>query len=299
MNDKIVYMNNPKGYLVAIGGAEDKGNKKKQKESIINFQENGTLQSLVQLIAKHHTPRIEVVSTASSIPTQLAAEYMSAFKRLGCTYVGHLNIQSRDQANNNNVLSRLRSANCVFFTGGDQSKLCTILSGTSFIDILKYRYAHEPFFIAGSSAGAAAMSHTIIAGGNAAKGYKKGHVNLSIGFGFMPEAIIDTHFDKRGRLARLLQAIANEPEMTGIGLSEDTGIIVENGHTLKAIGSGTIVIVEGSKLSYNNLQQLHNNAPFTLGHVVLHTLSNSDTYDTNTRELKPASFKEYLLQNAV
>lgn len=286
-------MRDPKGYLPAIGGAEDRGIEEKQKDTLIEFKENGILKALVTLIAKHDTPKIEVISTASSLPEELAKEYKGAFKKLECLEVGHLNIQSREEAEDPKVLARLAKANCVFFTGGDQAKLCSILGGTQLFDAIKSRYEDERFFIAGTSAGAAAMSHTIITGGDPAKGYNKRQVDFGIGFGFIPEAIIDTHFDERGRLARLLQAIAAQPGIIGIGLGEDTGVIVEKGHMLTAIGSGTVVIVEGSKLSHNNYHELEDNAPITLGSVTLHTLSYADKFDLKTKELKAVGFKEY------
>src|SRR5215217_8713610 len=269
-------MTQPKGFLIAIGGAEDKGHVKRQKSSLVSFEENGILKSLIKLVSNYHWPRIEVISTASSFPEVIAKDYLAAFRKLGCFDVGHLDIQSREQAESKPVLARLKKANCIFFTGGDQRKLCSILKETTFIDIIKARYLYEPFFIAGSSAGAAAMSHIIITGGSASKAYKKGHVNFCTGFGFLQEAVIDTHFDKRGRLSRLLQAIAQHPNMIGIGLSEDTGIIVERGHVFRAIGSGTAVLIEGRKLSYNNFHMLSKNTPYTLSNVVLHTLSTSN-----------------------
>ena len=135
----ITFTTHPKGFLIAIGGAEDKGIEEK-KETIVHFHKNGTLKSLLELISKYDLPRIEIISTASPVPEEQAKTYKAAFKKLDCLNVGHLNIRSRAHAENKNVLTRLQKANCVFFTGGDQSKLCSILSGTPFLDIIKSRY---------------------------------------------------------------------------------------------------------------------------------------------------------------
>lgn len=277
----------PKGYLIAIGGAEDKGIQVKKTGSQHAFQQKGTLRSLTDLVATYAAPRIEIVSTASSFPEKMANDYTSAFEKLGCNHIGHLDIRAKEQADSRETLDRLSNANCIFFTGGDQKKLCSIIKGTSFLEILKDRYQQETFFIAGSSAGAAAMSHIMITGGNPVKSYKKGHVKLCTGFGLAPEMVIDTHFDQRGRIARLLQTVANYPGLVGIGLSEDTGIIIKQGHILQTVGSGTVLLIESNNLSYNNFHQLDDNTPFTLGNVLLHTLSHADRFDLHTRKLQP------------
>jgi cyanophycinase len=286
-------MNYPKGYLIAIGGGEDKGLINGERQKIVRFEENGILKTLVDLIEKVDTPKIALVTTASSLPDEKAKQYKAAFRKLACKDVEHLKINTREEADDAKIISRLHDVNCVFFTGGDQTKLCSTLGGTNFVSLLKQRYNEEPFFIAGSSAGAAAMSNTIISSGDPTKGYRKGQVKFSIGFGFISDAIIDTHFDERGRLARLLQAIAYQPGINGIGLGEDTGVVVQKGHILKVIGSGTAVILSGNKLTYNNLHELQDGAPITLENVMLHTLSNSDIFDLQTKELKPVMFKAY------
>jgi cyanophycinase len=150
--------------------------------------------------------------------------------------------------------------------------------------MLSEKYHHEHFVIAGTSAGAAAMSSTIITDGAAADAYLKGTVKLGIGFGFLPNAIIDTHFDERGRLGRLIQAIAVQPGIIAIGLSEDTGIVVEKGDKLKAIGSGSVVVVDGSSIEANNLSEIDDCAPLSISNIILHVLSHSDIYELGARK---------------
>jgi cyanophycinase len=179
------------------------------------------------------------------------------------------------------------------FSGGDQLKLCSVLGGTSFLTRLKERYNDEHFLIAGTSAGAAAMSATMICGGPEDKAYLKGEVDLSIGFGLMQNVIIDTHFDARGRFGRLAQAISTQPGEIGIGLDEDTGIIVEKGHRLKAIGSSSVVIIDGSNIRHNNIADIKSGMPISVANLKVHILSNSDVYDIETHEFVSVKFKAH------
>lgn len=281
-------MSHPKGLLIAIGGAENRGEKGDVKEAELDFHE-GILQSLVELASKKSTPKIELVTTASTTPERQIKTYRKAFQKLGGTYIGCLNITSREGAEDKKVLDRLLKSNCVLFSGGDQTRLCSILGGTSFIKTLIDKYYNEYFIIAGTSAGAAAMSNTIITGGDAAEAYLKGTVGLSIGFGFLHDVIIDTHFDERGRLGRLIQTIAIQPGIIAIGLSEDTAIIVEKGNKLKAIGSSSVVIVDGSSIEDNNLMAIEDKAPLSISNIKLHVLSHSDIYELGTRKFTAVS----------
>lgn len=243
----------PKGTLIAIGGAEDKGPDEEQAHvNRLDFFKEGILKKIVELAGKKEEPKIEVVSTASSIPDEVGRIYKRAFRRLGCVEVGHLKICSREEADSKKVLDRLESSNCIMFSGGDQLRLCSILGGTQFITRLKERYQEEYYVIAGTSAGAAAMSSTMLSGAPEDKAYLKGEVNLSIGFGFIQNVIFDTHFDTRGRFGRLAQAITTQPGEIGIGLDEDTGVILERGVLLKAIGSSSVVIIDGSAITYRD-----------------------------------------------
>jgi cyanophycinase len=156
-------MVHPKGYLIAIGGAEDKGtDEEKERQNSLDFFKEGILKQIVELAGKKEEPKIEVVTTASSIPDEVAQVYKKAFRKLGCVEIGHLKITNREQAESKKVLERLSNCNCVLFSGGDQLRLCSILGGTYFSDIVLERYYDEHFIIAGTSAGAAAMSSTMI-----------------------------------------------------------------------------------------------------------------------------------------
>lgn len=278
-------MSLPKGILIAIGGAEDKG-PEKEKEIInrLDFFKEGILNKIVELASKKGEPHIEVVTTASSIPDEVGRTYKKAFKKLGCVNVGHLRIVTREEAESRKVIERLENASCIMFSGGDQYRLCSILGGTEFMRIMKQRYQEEYFVIAGTSAGAAAMSQTMIMGGPEDKAYLKGEVQLTIGFGFLTNVIIDTHFDTRGRFGRLAQAITNQPGELGIGLDEDTGIIVEKGYRLKAIGSSSVVLIDGRKITFSNVAEIKMGMPISVSNLRVHILSHSDIYDIEKHE---------------
>jgi cyanophycinase len=286
-------MSYPKGTLVAVGGAEQRDPKEgEEKKNGLDFMHEGILKTIVDLACKKGGGVIEVVTTASSEPEDLARTYKKAFRQLGCKEVGHLDITTREEAEDPNVLDRLQKCNCVMFSGGDQARLCSILGGTTFMQMLMEKYRNEYFIIAGTSAGAAAMSGSIITGGDAAEAYLKGTMKLGIGFGLLPKVIIDTHFDERGRLGRLVQAIAEQPGIIAIGLSEDTGIIVEKGNRLRAIGSSSVVILDGSSIEDNNLSEIDDCAPLSLSNLKLHVLSHKDIYELEARKF--TAVKSYL-----
>lgn len=285
---------NPKGYLIAIGGAEDKGaDEEKERKNSLDFFKEGILKQIVELAGKKTAPKIEVITTASSIPDEVSQTYKKAFKKLGCVDIAHLKISSREEADSKKVLERLSKCNCILFSGGDQLRLCSIIGGTKFLDILRLRYEKEHFVIAGTSAGAAAMSDTMICGGEEDKAYLKGKVELSIGLGFLQEAIIDTHFDARGRFGRLVQAIAAQPGAIGIGLDEDTGVVIEKGRQLRAIGSSSVVIVDGSSITYNNIADIKAGMPLSVANLQVNIMTNSDIYDIYTREFTGVNFHEH------
>ena len=127
------------------------------------------------------------------------------------------------------------------------------------------------------------MSNTMICGGNENRAFMKGEVEFSIGFGFLQQVIIDTHFDARGRFGRLVQAIAAQPGSIGIGLDEDTGVVIEKGNRVKAIGSSSVVVVDGSHVVCNNIAQIKNGMPLSVSNIYVHVMSQGDRFDVNTR----------------
>ncbi|MBL7744446.1 MAG: cyanophycinase, partial [Chitinophagaceae bacterium] len=248
-------MNHPKGKLIAIGGAEDKGTDLEKGEihrNNLNFFELGILRRVVEE-AGGKSSRIEVITTASMIPYEVGEHYLDAFGKIGCTNIGLLHIRTRQDAMNPEYVDRIRQCDAVMFTGGNQLRLSATDGGTEFLAILRKRYLEENFLIAGTSAGAMAMSNTMIYEGNATRAHLKGEVKITTGLGFVNTVIIDSHFEKRGRFGRLVQAVAANPSCIGIGLGEDTGMLITEGNKMEAIGSGLVVIIDGHEILHSNI----------------------------------------------
>jgi len=280
----------PLGHLVAVGGAEDKGTDLEKgilQRNRLNFFELGILKNIVSLIGADG-PSVEVITTASSIPDEVAQKYKDAFQKLGCLNVGHMRIRNREDASWPEYTERLKVCNCVMFSGGNQLRLSSIFGGTDLLDLLKQRYQEGNFLIAGTSAGAMAMSNTMIYEGSAALANLKGEVKITTGLGLMQNAIIDTHFDQRGRFNRLAQAVAAQPGAIGVGLGEDTGVVVTEGRELKAIGSGSVVIIDGRKIEYNNIADIDFGMPISVENIIVHIMSKGDRYNMQTREFMGA-----------
>jgi cyanophycinase len=281
----------PQGILVAIGGAEDKGTDLERgviERNRLNFFELGILRNMLGLLEGEEEPVVELVTTASQIPDEVAANYASAFSKLGCQQLGHMRIRNREDAANPEYLERLQRCHCVMFSGGNQLRLASIFGGTRFLQILRERYQDEPFVIAGTSAGAMAMSRTMIYEGNATRAHLKGEVKISTGLGFLEGVIIDSHFDKRGRFNRLAQAVAAQPGAIGIGLGEDTGIIVREGRLLTVIGNGCVTVIDGKNIDYNNIADVSFGKPIGVENIIVHLMSLGDTYDLASRKFAGA-----------
>lgn len=185
-----------KGKLLAIGGAEDKGTDLESgqiQRNNLNFFELGILRRIVEETGGPET-RIEVVTTASMIPHEVGDNYLNAFGKIGCTDVGVMNIRNRADAMNEEYLERIRHCDAVMFSGGNQLRLTSTFGGTQFLQILLQRYeAESDFLVAGTSAGAMAMSNTMIYEGNATRAHLKGEVKIATGLGFMDDVIFDSH----------------------------------------------------------------------------------------------------------
>ena len=200
--------------------------------------------------------RIEIIPTASSIPQEVGDEYVKALRYLGAENTDVLYIEKREQANDDAFLTRLKAADVVMFTGGDQLRLTSILGGTKFHDLLMDKYQNEEFVYAGTSAGAAAASNNMIYQGSVSESLLKGEVKITSGLSFIDNVIIDTHFVKRGRIGRLFQSVVSNPKLLGIGLGEDTGLLITNDNEMEAIGSGLVILVDGREIKDTNLTEI-------------------------------------------
>ncbi|REL32898.1 cyanophycinase [Rhodohalobacter sp. SW132] len=274
-------MKTPKGTLIAIGGNEQKKFKKTDESFHPQFGEGFILQDIINN-SDASNPRIEVITTASEIPDIVGKKYKETFLRLGVENVGILDIQDRDEADDSSTLERISNSDIILFSGGDQSKISRIIKDTLSHQLLRERYHKEKFTIAGTSAGAVVMSDKMISGGRNGTIIRKNDLKTGTGLGLIPEIVFDSHFIKRNRFGRLAEAVALHPDKLGVGLGEDTGVIIREGNILEIIGSGIVVIFDGSNLNYNQYGKLKNRIPISLANLTVHVLATRDRY--NIRE---------------
>jgi cyanophycinase len=275
----------PKGKLIAVGGAEDKGTDLETGEihrNNLNFFELGILRRIAEEAGNSHA-RIEVITTASTIPDEVGNNYLSAFEKIGYENVGVLGIRNREDAQNTEYLHRLENCDAVMFSGGNQMRLTAIFGGTVFLNVLQKRYLKEDFLIAGTSAGAMAMSNTMIYEGNAARAHLKGEVKIATGLCLMENVIFDSHFEKRGRFGRLAQAVAANPTCIGIGLGEDTGMLITQGTQMEAIGSGLVIIIDGHEVIHTNIADIPHGNPISIENLKVHFCAKGNGYLLNER----------------
>lgn len=278
-------MKGAKGTLIPIGGNEDKGGEEREIYAL-DFIEDGILSRVVKE-AGGASASIVIIPTASSIPDEVGQNYLEAFGKLGCKNLEVLNIQSKAAAESAGAIKLVQRADCIMFSGGDQSKISDFIRNTPLHHVLLERYRNDSkFVIAGTSAGAMAMSDEMIAGGSSRESFVKGAVSMHKGLALAPSLLIDTHFIHRGRFGRVAEAVAHFPELVGIGLAEDTGLIIKNGEELKVIGSGMVIIFDGSEIMHNNQHILKPGTPMTITNLKVHVLSNSDRYYLSNRSVE-------------
>ena len=280
----------PKGKLIIIGGAVDMNTNLGVQEQLIKpdhlkFFEQGILRRIITESAKQSSSIVEVITTASQIPDLVGEEYTEAFNYLLANPIGVMDIRKREDASNPEYLERIRKCDVVMFSGGDQLRLSSIFGGTEFLQIMKTRYENEHFVIAGTSAGAAAASTNMIYRGQSNKALIKGEVQITAGLGFIDSVIIDTHFVQRGRIGRLLYAVASNPGMLGIGLGEDAGLLITEGTMMEAIGSGLTILVNGRKMAETNIYDVEMGSPVSIKNMRVSVMSIFDKYDLLTNQL--------------
>lgn len=276
-----------KGKLIAIGGAEDKGTDLetgKIQRNNLNFFELGILSRIVKEAGGPFCC-IEVITTASMIPYEVGDNYMDAFGKIGCTNIGVMHIRNRADVANPEYFERISRCDVVMFSGGNQLRLSSTFGGTSFFQKIMDRYRdEEDFLIVGTSAGAMAMSNTMIYEGNATRAHLKGEVKITTGLGFMNDVIFDSHFEKRGRFGRLAQAVATNPACIGIGLGEDTGMLITGGNKMEAIGSGCVIIIDGHDIRHSNIADIPDGNPFSIENLKVHFCEKGNGYLVKERK---------------
>lgn len=260
-----------RGTLIAIGGNEDRRNKLEVLRRVIDE-------------GKGSDTYVEVVTTASSVPRELERTYERVFNKIGVYKFDAINIAYRDEAFNANYVERVEKADVIFFTGGDQLRLINILGDSDFLDAVRRRFENGAV-IAGTSAGAAALSDTMIYRGESKYGLVKNNVSMRRGFEFVENIAFDTHCIGRGRILRLFQAVAQNPANIGIGLSEDTAIVIHDEHVMEVIGNGTVIVVEGSHLRKSNINEIRTGELIAAENFHVHSLIAGYKYDLEKRKV--------------
>ena len=257
------------GELIIIGGAEDKeGDCKILKEFV--------------RLSGGSKARILVITTATESPQEAGKKYKRIFNDLGSQQVETLDVNERDQAFDPVALSKVKEATGIFFTGGDQLRITSLIGGTS-LDTSLHEAHVKGTILAGTSAGASAISATMIVEGDAEEAPKLNAVSMAPGLGLLNDVVIDQHFDQRGRLGRLLTAVAQNPFILGIGIDEDTAIVVRDNGVFSVLGSQAVTVVDGRGITFSNVSEASNGQALALTDIKLHILPAGYKYHLKSR----------------
>ncbi|MBX7243358.1 MAG: cyanophycinase [Bacteroidia bacterium] len=276
----------PKGKLIPIGGAEKRHSRFLGEEDKKSPAFHLEVLSRVVTEIKGENSRIEVITSASSIPEIVGNEYLHSFKNLECEYVGILNLRTKKEVLRKENLRRLEMADALMISGGNQIRLSRSYLGTPFYELLVKRYHEDPeFVIAGTSAGAMIMSDAMIYEGTSKEALLTGKSKITKGFSLLPESLIDSHFVNRNRFGRLMVGVAEYRDFIGIGLAEDTGIIIQEGRYIECIGSGQVHLLDGKNLQIDHINP-HDEAshPAHFRNMLSHMLTSGEKFDIQERK---------------
>jgi cyanophycinase len=254
------------GHLLVIGGAEDK------------YNERRILKKFLEL-AGGDRAEVLIVPVASDYPEFAADVYTQAFRNLGIANPRVLRATSRQDVFQADPDELLDGVTGVFITGGDQMRLVSLMGGTKLAARLRKLVRESPVVLAGTSAGAAGMSTSMIVRGESTSHPHKGAVKLSPGLGFLKNIIIDQHFTERGRISRLITAVSYNPYNLGIGIDENTAIVLDGKGVLQVYGAGSATIVDGSEITYNEIAEVAEHESFSVCGVQMHILRDGLVYD--------------------
>jgi len=254
----------PNGVLMIIGGGQER---------------DVVIKEFIGLI-KEESPVIELITTAGNEDVEgTYHEYKALFEKFCNCTVNHIHHDKREFIDEQETEARLNAAHAVFIAGGDQLKLTSIYGGTSFLFLLKHRYIYEGLLVGGTSAGAMVLSTPMIYAGTGANEMIAGAVKVTTGFEFLRDVCIDTHFVERGRTVRLAQVIATNLSTIGLGIEEDTAVIVRNGVEATVVGNGVVLIMDGKESYGSNVTDFDDDTKLTIRHLKLSILSKGETFD--------------------
>lgn len=262
------------GNLIIIGGAEDKKGRKE------------ILKKVCECINKDEDLLV-VASVASEYPNEMEQKYKKAFGDLGVKNIKMLKINDRREAFNQDNIDLIKNAKLVFFTGGMQLRITSLIGGTPIYNELK-RIADDGVYIVGTSAGASVMSDTMIIEGEDEEAPKKSILKMSPGLGLVTDVIIDQHFVQRGRFGRLLSAVAQNPQVLGIGIDENTAIIANKEGNIEVIGEGAVYFIDGSQITYSNVSAQYSYEVLSIFNIKMHVLKAGNKFSL----IRKAPFEE-------
>jgi len=272
----------PKGKLMIIGGAE-----RHDDEMLV-------LKEVAKELRRKQHPLL-IITAATYSADGAADEYIHIFKELGIHKIDVLDVPEREDAYKDENVKKVENAGGIFFIGGDQLRITSQVG-----DSLVYRRMVERYYdgclIAGTSAGAAAMPATMIIGGTSDESNRISNLSMAPGLGLIDGVIIDSHFAQRGRMGRLLGAVAQNPKNVGLGIDEATAILVERGEEFMVIGPGAVYVADGARISASSLSQSNSEGVVSVYDVTLHVLAEGDCF--NLLERRPFSVAEQERQPA-
>ncbi|WP_053955249.1 cyanophycinase [Inediibacterium massiliense] len=255
-------------YLMIIGGAEDQ-----TSDKVI-------LKKLVDCIPKKEK-RMVVITTATEEPKEVGEQYVKVFEKLGVQKTVVLNITNREDTHDPKIKEEIEKGDCIFFTGGDQLRISSILGGTTVHELL-HEIVEKGKIIAGTSAGASMMSEIMVVEGKDEEAPSRCTIKMAPGMGLVEGVIIDQHFNQRGRIGRLLAAIAQNPHSIGIGIDENTAILLNHTNVFEVVGSGVVTVIDGRNITYTNTSEQYPDDPLAITNVTVHVLPNGYRYDFST-----------------
>ncbi|HBE19346.1 MAG TPA: cyanophycinase [Cyanobacteria bacterium UBA11149] len=259
--------------IMVIGGAEDKVHGREILHTF--FYRSGASEA-----------RLAIIPSASREPTIVGDRYQVIFDEMGAKEIRVLDIRDRDQGSDPYFQNFIEECTGVFLTGGDQLRLCGLLSDTPLMERVRQRVHLGEITLAGTSAGAAVMGHHMIAGGGSGESPNRSLVDMAIGLGIIPEVIVDQHFLNRNRTARLMSAIAGHPDRLGIGIDEDTCAMFEKDGWMQVIGKGTVTIIDPGEQFHSNHQDIGPADPINLHNLRVHILCHGDRYHLHKRSMR-------------
>lgn len=260
------------GRLLLIGGNEDMHSDTREMRILPHF---------VKLCGGRRA-RIIVCGTPSKKVTEKEREYRRIFQELGAAEVIEARVTTRQDADREELIKAVRRAKGIFFTGGDQMRLTSIVAGTPFGEEVRHRLWNEGLVVAGTSAGAAAVSSTMITGGNDRGTVRRADVRLAPGLGYWRDTVVDTHFAQRGRVSRMMVLFAQNPQILGVGIDENTAIDIRPGERFLVLGEGAAFVFDGA-VTHSNAPEVYDDEVIAMTDAIVHVLPENYGFDLRTK----------------